>query len=149
MLYLTAQTLHLLCACIVIGYLVYDVFVFSFFKKGRSEAEFTSLKRELLKPSVLLFAPAFLLLLASGAFLASFHTDENFFSLHEFALQAQIQQMIWLKIALVALLVICTLASFFFILVLKKPDPFRRFYHHIALVICLAALLVAKMFFAI
>ena len=142
MLYLTAQTLHLLCACIVIGYLVYDVFVFSFFKKGRSEAEFTSLKRELLKPSVLLFAPAFLLLLASGAFLASFYMggELGFW-------QNATQKMLWLKLAVIASLFVFTPISFWYLLVLKKPDPFRRYYHHLALVICLGALIIAKLLF--
>lgn len=148
MLYTAVQTLHLFCACVVVGYLVYDIFVFSAFKKNRSEAEFTQLKRELLKPSVIVLGAGFAGLITSGVILASLYTDENFFSLREFAQQSQIQQMIWLKITLVALLVICTFISFFFILVLKKPDPFRRYYHHIALVICLAALLVAKLFFA-
>ena len=148
MLYTAIVTTHLFCACVVIGYLVYDIFIFSAFKKKRSEAEFTRLKRELLKPSVIVLGAGFALLIASGASLASFYADENFFSLQNLARQTQIQQMIWLKIALVVLLVLFTLVSFFFILVLKKPDPFRRFYHHIALVICLAALLVAKLFFA-
>lgn len=88
-------------------------------------------------------------LIVSGAILACFYTDENFFSLRDFASFNQLQKMIWLKIALVTLLIIFTLISFFFILVLKKPDPFRKYYHHLALVICLAALFVAKIFFAL
>ena len=142
MLYIIVKILHLLCACIVIGYLFYDVFVFSFFKKRRSEAEFKSLKRELLKPSVLLFAPSFLLLLLSGTFLASFYMggDLGFW-------QNSVQKMLWLKLALIALLFIFTPISFWYLLVLKRPDPFRHYYHHLALLICLFALILGKILF--
>lgn len=149
MLYTSIQTLHLFCACVVVGYLVYDIFIFSTLKKNRSDIEFTQLKKELLKQSVLVLGLGFLLLLISGAVLASFYIDENFFTLQNFYLQNHIQKMIWLKIALVALLIIFTLISFFFILVLKKPDPFRKYYHHLALVICLGALIVAKLLFVL
>lgn len=149
MLYTATQITHLFCACVIIGYLVYDIFIFSAFKKNRSESEFTKLKRELLKPSALILGTSFLCLIASGAILASFYTDENFFCLLEFASFNQLQKMIWLKITLIISLIIFTLISFFFILVLKKPDPFRRYYHHLALIICLAALFVAKIFFAL
>lgn len=146
MFYPIIKSIHLLCACIVIGYLVYDVFVFKLLKKGRSEAEFIKLKRELLKASALILGASFLLLLVSGGILASFYLNAESLTWENFFLQNHIQKMIWLKIALVALLLLCTLFSFYFILVLKKPDPFRRFYHHIALVICLLALIVAKIF---
>ena len=144
MLYLITKILHLLCVCVVLGYLVYDVCVFSFFKKTRSEAEFTALKRELLKPSIALFAPAFLLMLLSGAVLASFYMggELGFW-------QNAVQKMLWLKIAVIALLFVFTPISFYYILVLKKPDPFRRYYHHLALFICLVALIIAKLLFVV
>lgn len=146
MFYPIVKSIHLLCACIVIGYLVYDVFVFSLLKKGRSESEFIALKRELLKASALILGLSFLLLLVSGGILASFYLSVQSLTWENFFLQNHIQKMIWLKICLVALLFLCTLFSFYFILVLKKPDPFRRFYHHLALVICILALIVAKIF---
>ncbi len=146
MFYLIVKSIHLLCACIVIGYLVYDVFVFSLLKKGRSEAEFIKLKRELLRASALILGTSFLFLLLSGGILANFYLNIEALTWENFFLQNHIQKMIWLKIALVLLLLLCTLFSFYFILVLKKPDPFRRFYHHLALVICLFALIVAKIF---
>lgn len=59
MFYPIIKSIHLLCACI--GYLVYDVFVFKLLKKGRSEAEFIKLKRELLKASALILGASFLL----------------------------------------------------------------------------------------
>lgn len=144
MFYPIIKSIHLLCACI--GYLVYDVFVFKLLKKGRSEVEFIKLKRELLKASALILGASFLLLLVSGGILASFYLNAESLTWENFFLQNHIQKMIWLKIALVVLLLLCTLFSFYFILVLKQPDPFRRFYHHIALVICLLALIVAKIF---
>lgn len=146
MFYLIVKSIHLLCACVVIGYLVYDVFVFSLLKKGRSESEFIKLKRELLKASALILGVSFLLLLVSGGILASFYLNIESLTWKNFFLQNHIQKMIWLKISLVLLLFLCTLFSFYFILMLKKPDPFRRFYHHLALVICLLALIVAKIF---
>lgn len=142
MLYALVKITHLLCACVVIGYLIYDVFIFSHFKKKRSQDDFTRLKRELLKPSVCILAPAFVLLLFSGAYLGSFYLGgelgwfENTF-----------QKILLFKIVVISLLFIFTPLSFFYILVLKRSDPMRSFYHHLALFICLIALILAKIMF--
>lgn len=143
MLYIFIKIVHLFCACVLIGYLVYDVFVFGAFRKGRSEGEFIALKREILAPSVVILGASFVLLLSSGAILGSFYMggDLGFW-------QNATQRLLWLKIASVALLFIITPVSFYFRLVLKKPDPFRRFYHHIALILCLIAFFIANLLFA-
>lgn len=142
MFYTLVKTTHLLCACVVIGYLIYDVFIFSRFKKNRSEAEFIKLKRELLKPSALILGLAFLLLLCSGALLASFYLGGT---LGWF--ESTFQKILVLKIAVVASLFVFTPISFFYILALKRSDPMRKFYHHLALFICLVALILAKFMF--
>lgn len=111
MFYPIIKSIHLLCACI--GYLVYDVFVFKLLKKGRSEVEFIKLKRELLKASALILGASFLLLLVSGGILASFYLNAESLTWENFFLQNHIQKMIWLKIALVALLLLCTLFLFY------------------------------------
>lgn len=153
--------IHLLCACIVIGYLVYDVVVFSFLRKKRDEASFKALKREILKPSVILLGSAFVGLLVSGFLLASLYveTQNGFFSGWYALLQNGFRGIYaWisvgdtldfyaklvLKLVVVSLLFVFTPISFFYILVLKKPDPMRRFYHHLALAICFVALLLAR-----
>lgn len=144
MLYFIARIIHIFCACVVIGYLVYDVFVFSAFKKSRTDAEFTALKREILKPSVVVLGIGFVLLLASGVFLGSFYMggELGFW-------QNPTQKMLWLKIATIALLFVFTPISFYYLFVLKKPDLFRKFYHHIALIICIAAFLIANLTFSL
>ncbi|TKX29629.1 trehalose-6-phosphate synthase [Campylobacter sp. MIT 12-5580] len=142
MFYTLVKIIHLLCACVVIGYLIYDVFIFSHFKKNRSEVEFIKLKRELLKPSALILGLAFLLLLCSGAYLASFYLGGELGWL-----ESSFQQILVLKISVVGLLFVFTPISFFYILVLKKSDPMRKFYHHLALLICLIALIFAKLMF--
>lgn len=142
MFYFIIQTIHLFCAAIVVGYLIYDIFVFSAFKKKRNDTDFKELKREILKPSIMLFAPTFLLLLLSGVILANFYLGEDLgFWQNEF------QKILWLKIALVSLLFVFAPISFYYIFILKKPDPFKHYYHHIALVICLLALILAKILF--
>ena len=142
MFYFIIQTIHLFCAAIVVGYLIYDIFVFSAFKKKRNDTDFKELKREILKPSIMLFAPTFLLLLLSGVILANFYLGEDLgFWQNEF------QKILWLKIALVSLLFVFDPISFYYIFILKKPDPFKHYYHHIALVICLLALILAKILF--
>lgn len=142
MFYFIIQTIHLFCAAIVVGYLIYDIFVFSAFKKKRNDTDFKELKREILKPSIMLFAPAFLLLLLSGVILANFYFGEDLgFWQNEF------QKILWLKIAIVSLLFVFAPISFYYIFILKKPDPFKHYYHHIALVICLLALILAKILF--
>lgn len=144
MFYVALKIIHHFCACVVIGYLIYDVFIFSAFRKSRSDADFTALKREILKPSALILGVSFAALILSGALLASFYLggDLGFF-------QNTMQKLLWLKIAVIALLFVLTPISFYFLLRLKKPDPFRRFYHHIALVICVVAFLIANLFFVI
>ena len=83
-------------------------------------------------------------MLLSGAVLASFYMGGGLGFW-----QNAVQKMLWLKIAVIALLFVFTPISFYYILVLKKPDPFRRYYHHLALFICLAALIIAKLLFVV
>lgn len=154
--------IHLLCACVVVGYLAYDVLVFSFFKKNRNESEFKSLKREILKPSVILLGSAFLGLMLSGAGLASFYIDtsngilqgifmvfkEGLLEIKDFLIDSKnlnFYGILTLKLLTISLLFIFTPISFFYILVLKKADPMRRFYHHLALIICLIAVILARL----
>ncbi|STQ85182.1 trehalose-6-phosphate synthase [Helicobacter fennelliae] len=136
-MYFIAKTIHILSACVVIGYLVYDVFILSTLKKTRSPQEFRELKLQMLQSSALIMGIGFLLLISSGIYLGSYYLggDLGF-------LQNTFQKMLWIKIALVASLFILTPFSLYFVLVLKKPDPFRQHYHHIALVICILAVIV-------
>ena len=134
------KIVHLLCACVVVGYLVYDVFVFSNLAKRRSEEEYKSLKRELLHSSAFVLGVAFLVLIASGIGLGSYYLSLK-------APQSTLEKLLWLKVALVASLFVLTPFSIFYVRVLKKRDIFARYYHHLALVICLAAVLLAKFMF--
>ena len=111
---------HLLCACVVVGYLVYDVFIFSRLAKGRSEAEFKNLKRELLRASALVLGLAFVLLILSGAALASFYLSLS-------VPQSALERLLWLKIALVASLFVLTPLSIFYVRFLKKRDVLARY----------------------
>lgn len=132
------KSIHLICACFIIGYLAYDIFVFSKLKNSIKNEEFTVLKRMLLKNSVKFLAPSFLILLLSGAFLGYFHS-ENFFSLEN-----SMQKLILIKIVLLFSLILCVSISLSCIFLFKKQDPFKQFYHHIALLICILALILAK-----
>lgn len=138
--YLTLKIIHILSACVVIGYLVYDVFIFARLGKTRSKEAFKSLKREILKPSALCMGVGFLLLIGSGAMLGAqyFGGDLGFW-------QNDFQKLLWLKIALVASLFVLTPFSLYFIIIRKTRDPFREYYHHIALVICVCVVVVAKL----
>lgn len=153
--------IHLLCACVVVGYLVYDVLIFRYFKLRRDESEFKALKREILKPSVIILGTSFLGLLLSGFGLFSFHIDSSngiFQGIFEFlriglndiidsiknSKSLSFESILVLKLLVISLLFIFTPISFFYILVLKKPDPMRRFYHHLALFICLIAVILAR-----
>ncbi|TQR31377.1 trehalose-6-phosphate synthase [Campylobacter sp. MIT 99-7217] len=142
MFYVSVKIIHLLCACVVIGYLVYDAFIFSCLKKNRSHEEFISLKRELLKPSVLILALAFFALIITGLMLASFYLGGNLGFW-----QNNFQKILIVKILVVASLFVFAGISFLYILIFKKPDPFRKFYHFLALVICVLALILAKLLF--
>lgn len=139
MLYTTLKIIHLLCACVVVGYLIYDVFIISGLKKTRSEAEFTALKREILKRSAFILGFFFLALLISGAFMAHFYLgfDVGFW-------QNNFQKILVIKTILVLSLFVFAGISFGF-LALGKKDPFRRFYHLLALIICVLAVILAKL----
>ncbi|MWV62902.1 hypothetical protein DCO58_01710 [Helicobacter saguini] len=147
--------IHLLCACVVVGYLVYDVLIFRYFKLKRSESEFKALKREVLKPSVVILGVAFLGLLLSGFGLFSFYVEDGFLEFFKSGFYGildsvrnskslSFESILVLKLLTISLLFIFTPISFFYILVLKKPDPMRRFYHHLALLICLIAVILAR-----
>lgn len=140
--YTAINIVHLLSACVVIGYLVYDIAIFSFFKKKRSAEEFTKLKREILKPSAIVLGCSFLTLLISGAILGSFHLGGGSGYFVSF-----FQKILWIKIAVILSLFVFAGISFFYMFALKKPDPLRKCYHHIALFICLIALVLAKLLY--
>lgn len=133
-MYFMIKALHILSACVVIGYLVYDVFIFSTFKNNRTQEEFKRLKREILKPSALIMGCGFCLLIISGICLATYHMGGELG-----LMQTNFQKILWLKIALVSTLFIFTPFSLYFVVILHKKDPFREYYHHIALVICVLA----------
>lgn len=140
MFYIAINIAHLLSACVVIGYLVYDIAIFSFFKKKRTAEEFTKLKREILKPSAVVLGCSFLILLISGTILGSFYLGEESGYFVSF-----FQKILWLKIIVILSLFVFVGISFFYMFVLKKPDPLRKCYHHIALFICLITLVLAKL----
>lgn len=138
MLYLAAKITHILSACVVIGYLVYDIFILRGLKKGRSQEDFTCLKRALLPRAAAVSGVGFVLLFASGIWLANFDLGGEWFEL-----QSRFAKLLWLKISIAFSILIFTPFSLFFVLRGKK-DPFRQFYHEIALVICVSVVVIAK-----
>ncbi len=138
-MYFLIKTLHILSSCVVIGYLVYDIFIFAKFKNNRTQDEFKRLKREILKPSAIVMGCGFCLLIISGIYLSTYYMGGELGFI-----QTNLQKFLWIKIALVGSLFVLTPFSLYFILILHKKDPFREYYHHLALIICLAVVVVIE-----
>ena len=126
-MYLFSLITHLVCAIIFIGYVFFDVCIYPFAKKT-------------INGSAKVFGTAFLLLLISGAYMAKGYLGGE----HGWW-QSNFQKLLLAKIAVLLLMCLITFVSVFNVTILKKPDPFGKFSHLMALVLCLIMVILAKL----
>lgn len=136
MLYSVLKIVHVFSACVVIGYLIYDVFIFSILNKKLDSIK--AIKKLLMRRSITMLGGSFLLLIASGALMSKNYFDGK--------IDSGIEVMLSLKILCVGLLFLFAPISIIF-RNFKKPDPFKEYYHHIALLLCVCALVLGNLLF--
>lgn len=138
-MYLFFLIVHILSAVAFVGYVFFDVCIFPFAKKHIDENTLARVKKAYTKGSAKVFGTAFLLLLLSGAYLASHYLGgENGW------LDSPFQILLATKIGVLGLMCLITAISLFFVYKLKKPDPFGKYSHIIALVLCAIIIVLAK-----
>ena len=138
-MYLFSLITHLVCAIIFIGYVFFDVCIYPFAKKTINPKTLEAVKKAYTKGSAVVFGTALLLLLISGAFMA-----KDYLGGEHGWWQSDFQKLLLAKIAVLLLMCLVTFISVLNVTILKKPDPFGRFSHHIALVLCLIMVVLAK-----
>ncbi|WP_297575269.1 trehalose-6-phosphate synthase [uncultured Campylobacter sp.] len=138
-MYLLVLFIHLLSAIFFIGYLFFDVIIYPFAKQKIDEKLYIAVKKAYTKGSGIVFGVIFLVLLASGIWLSSRYIgiSKGFFN-------SKFQIFLSLKILTIIFMCLITFVSVYFVAVLKKPDPFGKFSHQIALILCIIVVFFAK-----
>ena len=139
-MYLFFLITHLICAIVFIGYVFFDVCIYPVAKKTVDAKTLEIVKKAYTKGSAKVFGTAFLLLLISGAYMAKDYLggDHGWW-------QSNFQKLLLAKITVLLLMCLITFISVFNVTILKKPDPFGKFSHPIALVLCLIIVILAKL----
>ena len=136
--YFLALVIHLVCVIVFVGYVFFDAFIYPLAKKQCSDDILRKVKKSYSKGSAKIFGVVFLLILFSGIYLASYHlTDSCCF-------ENTFQILLIVKLVLFLIMVFITLISVFFVVVLKKPDPFGEYSHLIGFVLCFLIVICAK-----
>ncbi len=138
-MYLFFLITHLICAIVFIGYVFFDVCIYPFAKKTVDTKTLEIVKKAYTKGSAKVFGTAFLLLLISGAYMA-----KDYFGGELGSWQSNFQKLLLVKIFVLLIMCLVTFISVFNVVILKKPDPFGKFSHLIALVLCLIMVILAK-----
>ena len=128
-MYLFFLIVHILSAVAFVGYVFFDVCIFPFAKKHIDEDTLARVKKAYTKGSAKVFGTAFLLLIISGVYMA-----KDYFGGENGWLGSPFQILLATKIGVLG----------FYVYKLKKPDPFGKYSHIIALVLCVIMIILAK-----
>ena len=132
-MYLFFLIVHILSAVAFVGYVFFDVCIFPFAKKHVDEDTLARVKKAYTKGT------AFLLLIISGVYMA-----KDYFGGENGWLGSSFQILLATKIGVLGLMCLITAISLFYVYKLKKPDPFGKYSHIIALVLCVIMIILAK-----
>lgn len=129
---------HLICAIIFLGFIFTDVVLLSILRKNLGEEALMPM----MKRGVKIMPFCLLLLVITGGAMVSSYINFNigFF-------ESNLQKFLTIKVILVLAIVALVINSFFFKLVLKKPNPLKNLTHPFALIFGFAAVIFAKMAF--
>lgn len=138
-MYLFFLIVHIFSAVAFVGYVFFDVCIFPFAKKHVDEDTLARVKKAYTKGSAKVFGTAFLMLIISGIFMAKEYLggENGWFG-------SSFQILLMVKIGVLWLMCLVTAISLFFVYKLKKPDPFGKYSHHIALALCIVMIILAK-----
>ncbi|MGP1485005.1 MAG: hypothetical protein ACTTJC_02750 [Campylobacter sp.] len=86
----------------------------------------------------------FLILIISGIYMGL-----HYFGGESGYVQSSFQILLLSKVAILVLMCLITAVLIYFVMILKKPDPFGNYSHLIALVMCIAIVILAKLMWII
>lgn len=130
--------IHIICAIFFIAYVFFDVCVYSFAYKHESKEDCDKIKKAYTKSSIVILASIFILLLLSGIYLLSFYKINSFWDFFT----SNFGIFLFIKLLLLAIMLILTCYSLFFTKFLKRKDPLKS--HLIALILCILIIICAK-----
>lgn len=141
-LYPYALIVHMFCAIIFIGYLFFDVVIFSKAKKQLPNDVAQRISMAIGSVAVKIMPFCVLLLVLSGGMMVS-----NFIGKGSY-FDTNLQKILILKVALALVIVFLVVTTLTFKFILKKPAPFGNI-HTIVLAICLVIAFCAKFMYAV
>lgn len=136
--------IHLLCAIAFVGFIFADVVVFPSLRKNYSEKETQAIKETIYSRGVKIYPLAVLLLFGTGGYMFSKHINST---LGYF--DSTLQQLLWLKLLLVVLIIAGVLYALSCRLRGKKEMNFMKSFHKIALILGILITILAKLMFII
>lgn len=141
-LYPFALIIHVFCAIIFVGYLFFDVVIFSKAKKNLKQELRTEVQEVITKKAIKIMPICVLLLLLTGGMMMSkwVGSQIGYFD-------TTFQQIFMLKVFFACLIFIMVALSLSYKFILKKPNPLNRIIHPLALTLAILIVLCAKLMF--
>lgn len=141
-LYPFALIIHVFCAIIFVGYLFFDVVIFSKAKKNLKQELRTEVQEVITKKAIKIMPICVLLLLLTGGMMMSkwVGSQIGYFD-------TTFQQIFMLKVFFACLIFIMVALSLSYKFILKKPNPLNKIIHPLALILAILIVLCAKLMF--
>lgn len=141
-LYPFALIIHVFCAIIFVGYLFFDVVIFSKAKKNLKQELRTEVQEVITKKAIKIMPICVLLLLLTGGMMMSKWVGRQigYFD-------TTFQQIFMLKVFFACLIFIMVALSLSYKFILKKPNPLNKIIHPLALTLAILIVLCAKLMF--
>ncbi|MBZ7976809.1 copper resistance protein CopD [Campylobacter sp. RM12637] len=141
-LYPFALIIHIFCAIIFVGYLFFDVVIFSRAKKNLSQELAQQIQESITKRAIKIMPICVVLLILTGGMMMSrwVGSEIGFFV-------TTFQKIFMLKVAFASLIFIMVAISLIFKFVIKKPNPLNKIIHPLALTLAILIVLCAKLMF--
>lgn len=141
-LYPFALIVHVFCAIIFVGYLFFDVVIFSKAKKNLKQELRTEVQEVITKKAIKIMPICVLLLLLTGGMMMSkwVGSQIGYFD-------TTFQQIFMLKVFFACLIFIMVALSLSYKFILKKPNPLNKIIHPLALTLAILIVLCAKLMF--
>lgn len=142
--YFIAQTIHLFCAVIFIGFVFADVIVLPAMKKVLGEEEYLKATNAISARARMIFPLSVLILLISGGFMFSKHinSEVGFFS-------TSLQQLLILKVLIALIIVSGIIYSLSRKILKKQPHPIMKHFHKFVLFLGIIIIILAKYMFVV
>lgn len=141
-LYPIALIIHVFCAIIFVGYLFFDVVIFSRAKKNLNPEIQNQASESIGKKAIKIMPICVLLLLLTGGVMMSRWVGSKigYFD-------TTFQQIFMLKVFLACLIFFMVALSLSYKFIFKKPNPLSKIIHPLALLLAICIVFIAKFMF--